>query len=137
NYFPDHGDMIIDTADNFFSDTSGNSLRLRNTLAHEHGHGLGISHVCPANQTKLLEPFISTSFDGPQHDDTLAGNRGYGDDREKNDTPSTATNLGALPNGTTTTVTEVSADDHSDVDYYRLMIAAPRLLTVAMTPVGL
>ena len=29
NYFPDYGDMVIDTTDNFFNDTSSDSLRLR------------------------------------------------------------------------------------------------------------
>ena len=41
NYFPNTGDMVIDTSDNFFATTTSNSLRLRNVLAHEHGHGLG------------------------------------------------------------------------------------------------
>ena len=59
NFFPNSGDMVIDVPDSFYNNTSNNSLGLRNTLAHEHGHGLGLSHVCPVNQTKLMEPFIS------------------------------------------------------------------------------
>ena len=70
NYFPNVGDMIIDTDDNFYSNNSG--LGVDNILAHEIGHGIGIRHVCPTNQTKLMEPFISTMFDGPQEDDYLA-----------------------------------------------------------------
>jgi len=93
NFFPNFGDMVIDTGDNTYNNTASNSLILRNILAHEHGHGLGISHVCPVNQTKLMEPFLTTAFDGPQPDDILAGNRGYGDDNEHNDTPGTATGL--------------------------------------------
>jgi len=65
NYFPNNGDMVIDTADNFYENLTGNSLGLRNVLAHEHGHGLGFEHVCLINQTKLMEPFISFAFDGP------------------------------------------------------------------------
>ena len=38
NFFPNTGDMVIDTGDNFYSNTGSNSLRLRNVLAHEHGH---------------------------------------------------------------------------------------------------
>src|SRR5262249_5618035 len=122
NYFPDNGDMVIDAGDSFFTDTSGNSLRLRNTMAHEHGHGQGYEHVCPVDQTKLMEPFLSTAFDGPQHDDTLAGNRGYGDDLEDNDSAGTATSLGSLGNGTTT-VSGVSADDGgSEADFYRFSV---------------
>jgi len=79
NFFPNFGDMVIDTADNTYNNTASNSLILRNILAHEHGHGLGLSHVCPVSQTKLMEPFLATAFDGPQFDDILATNRGYGD----------------------------------------------------------
>jgi len=52
NFFPDNGDMVIDTGDNFYNDTSQNSRGLRNVTAHEAGHGLGLSHVCPINETK-------------------------------------------------------------------------------------
>ena len=76
NYFPNSGDMIIDTDDNFYN--SGNILAVRNTISHEHGHGIGFAHSCPVNQTKLMEPFVSIAFDGPQEDDILAGNRQYG-----------------------------------------------------------
>jgi Matrixin len=79
NYYPDWGDMVIDTADSFFDDTSNNSLGFRNVLAHEHGHGLGLSHSCPVNQTKLMEPYISRNFDGPQFDDILGAQQVYGD----------------------------------------------------------
>ena len=61
--------MVVDTSDSFFLQTREDSLRLRNVLAHELGHGVGLSHVRPVTQTKLLEPFATTAFDGPQHDD--------------------------------------------------------------------
>ena len=96
NFFPDFGDMVIDTGDTFYNDTSDSSLRLRNVLAHEHGRGLGLSHSCPINQTKLMEPFVSTAFDGPQHDDILGTNRGYGDTNEHNDVTGSPTALGAF-----------------------------------------
>ena len=34
NYFPDSGDMVIDTSDSFFNITSNDSLRLFNVLVH-------------------------------------------------------------------------------------------------------
>ena len=68
-------DMVIDTGDNFFFNTTANSLRLRNVVAHEQGHGLGIDHVCPVNQTKLMEPFVSTSYDGPSTTTSRRGPR--------------------------------------------------------------
>jgi serralysin len=76
NYYPNTGDMVIDTADTFYNNTSNNSLRFRNVFSHEHGHGMGLAHTCPVDQTKLMEPFASTRFDGPQHDDILSANRG-------------------------------------------------------------
>ena len=45
NYFPDSGDMVIDTNDTFYDNTSNNSRRLRNVVSHEHGHGVGMDHV--------------------------------------------------------------------------------------------
>ena len=71
NNFPNDGDMIFDSADSFFNGTSSNSRRLRNVAAHEHGHGLGMLHVCPLTGSKLMEPLATTSFDGPQLDDIL------------------------------------------------------------------
>lgn len=135
NFFPDRGDMVIDTNDSFYTNTSSGSLALRNVIAHEHGHGLGISHVCPINETKLMEPFFSDSFVGPQHDDTLAGQRGYGDDRENNDTFATGTNLGTLGNGTVT-IPGVGLDDNSDNDFYRFTVPSGKIATVTVTPVG-
>ena len=41
NFFPNNGDMVIDTNDNWFTNTNNNSIRLRNAMEHEHGHGLG------------------------------------------------------------------------------------------------
>ena len=56
NYYPDTGDMVIDTGDNYFNSTFSDSIRLFNVLQHEHGHGLALPHVCPMNETKLMEP---------------------------------------------------------------------------------
>jgi hypothetical protein len=135
NFFPDVGEMVFDTADNTYNNTGNNSLILRNVFAHEHGHGLAFSHVCPTSQTKLMEPFLSTRFDGPQHDDILAVQRGYGDRFEHNDNIGTATDLGALVS--TTTVTNVSIDGTSDTDFFRFSPSAinPRI-TVTLRPTG-
>lgn len=137
NNFPNDGDMVIDTGDGFFTNTFNQSIRLRNVLAHEHGHGHGELHVCPVQQTKLMEPFVSTLFDGPQIDDIQNVQRHYGDDLEDNDTFGTASPLGALGDGTIT-VDDVSSDDNSDVDYYSFSTVAPdRGVTATMRPIGL
>jgi hypothetical protein len=135
NFFPNNGDMVIDTADNFFETLTNNSRRLKNVLYHEHGHGLGFDHTCPLNETKLMEPFISENFEGPQHDEIRGVNRGYGDRFGNNDTQGTAANLGSLVNGLTS-FNNLSIDDNSDVDFYAFTIAANRKLSVTLRPVG-
>lgn len=132
NFYPNTGDMVIDTPDSFYTNTGGGSIRLRNVLAHEHGHGLGFAHVCPVNQTKLMEPYLTTSFDGPQLDDILAANRHYGDRFEHADTTGTATPIGGLP----TVLGDVSIDDNADVDVFRVSAAANQALAVEVRPVG-
>ena len=134
NFFPNFGDMVIDSADNFYNTMTSNSLRFRNVVAHEHGHGMGLSHVCPVNQTKLMEPFASTAFDGPQLDDILGAQRHYGDAFEHNDTSATATNLGAFSNGDTAWLDCLSIDDNSDANFYMLSLGANALLTVTAMP---
>jgi len=136
NNFPSDGDMVIDTGDNFYTVTSSNSLRLRNVLAHEHGHGQGIFHVCPANQTKLMEPFISTAYNGPQLDDVLATQWHYGDNDESNDTVATATNLGSLGLGGSLQRSTLSIDRNNDTDYYAITLTQAGQLTATMTPTG-
>lgn len=133
NFYPSTGDMVIDTADSFFSNTLSNSLRLRNVVAHEHGHGLGFGHVCPVNQTKLMEPFISSLFDGPQHDDILAANRSYGDRFEHDDTSATAAPLGAFGS---TTEANLSVDDNTDTDVYSFIVNAVGEVDITVTPMG-
>lgn len=126
------GDMVIDTDDGpNFGSTANNSRFLRNVLAHEHGHGMGMLHVCPRTQNKLMEPFISTVFDGPQLDDILNGQRFYGDQLEPNDTPSTAV---ALPSGVTS---PLSIDGVGDTDHFSFAVtAAPARLIVDVSPLG-
>ena len=134
NYFPNNGDMIIDTSDNFYSNNPG--VGTINVLTHEIGHGLGIQHVCPIEQTKLMEPFVTTAFQGPQEDDILATNRAYGDPEGVNDTPANATFLGANPNPTSYTKSQRSIDDDSDIDYFSFTISESTTLNVTLSPTG-
>lgn len=136
NAFPDNGDMVLDSGDTlFFGNPSAGALGLRNTVAHEHGHGLGIEHVCPVNETKLMEPFLSTAFDGPQHDDILSAQRLYGDAGEHNDSVGSATTLGAL-SGSPIPVGDVSIDDHLDADVFAFSVSGPETVNVSVNPVG-
>jgi hypothetical protein len=134
NYYPNGGDMVIDTADSFYDNTSGNSIRLRNVLAHEHGHGMGLRHVCPVNQTKLMEPYLTTSFDGPQHDDILGANRSYGDIAEDDDSQGTAFPL--EPFGSGILSQDLSIDDDSDIDFLEFFLTNGDTVDFSITPVG-
>lgn len=149
-YFPSNGDMVFDMGENWA--LSSNAHRFfRNTFMHEHGHGLGLGHVCPVNVTKLMEPFLATSFDGLRHDDIRAGQRHYGDIYENNNTAGTATNLGtlapgtpidlgALPNPVSGTSpansSTLSIDANGKSDYYKFHVDGAVYATVSVTPKG-
>ncbi len=141
NFYPNSGDMKIEGTDSYFN--PGNlATGFHNVFSHEHGHGAGIQHVCPVNQTKLMEPFITTSFIGVQHDDIRAAQRHYGDYNEVigmagNDTSAQPTDLGTPADNTAVPVPEVSIDDNGDQDYYRFTVGANRQVDVTISPVGL
>ncbi len=135
NNFPNNGDMVIDTGDlGNFTNSGGNYRFFRNVIMHEHGHGLGLAHVCPTSQTKLMEPFASSAFDGPQQDDILGGQRLYGDTYENNDLISQAADLGTLSSGLTRI--SASSDDNSDNDWYRFTLNGWFQANVTMRPIG-
>jgi hypothetical protein len=134
NYFPNTGDMVLDSSENWQS-SSGTYRFLRNTVMHEHGHGLGLGHVIPTNNSKLMEPYLNTNFDGPQDDDIRGAHRFYGDPYEVNNTTSQAT-LIDMTNTNNTTLEWASLDRTADVDWYRLEIPAFRRLTITVTPIG-
>ena len=139
NFFPNHGDMVIDTSDGWFEDLSGNSRRLANTISHEHGHGIGLEHVCPIDQTKLLEPFINTGFRGMQFDDIYTLQRWYGDpfeqhdNRRDNDSIQSARSL-EVTAGSPFVFQWLSIDDNSDVDYFAISTPPGARLTARVIP---
>lgn len=134
NNFPQDGDMVFDSFDAFYENTDANSLRFRNVTAHEHGHGLGMLHVCPIQQSKLMEPFVTVAFDGPQLDDILNGHRNYGDPMEPSDNTGEATELGSVDVGAELDVENVSLDDNSDVDYFSINLINPAHIFVRAAP---
>lgn len=149
-------DMVLDTADTTFNNIASNSLLLRNVVGHEHGHGLGMAHVCPIESTRLMEPIVATNFDGPRHDEVLHAHQLYGDLFEPNDTALQATHLGTLA-----AITPLSVGDRSrpapldppefialphaspasigwgrDVDYFSFDSDGPQRVTIRATPLG-
>ncbi len=138
NYFPNTSDMVIDSQDiSLWTNGSNNYRTLRNTLMHEHGHGLGYAHVDPTNNTKLMEAFLNTNFDGPQQDDIRGLQFQYGDDYEANPTAATANLLGNLSIATPLQTTEASIETNNVVDVYAFDVADPAVAaTITLTPVG-
>lgn len=133
NQFPQDGDMVLNGAISWGS-PADDYLFFRNVFMHEHGHGLGILHVCPANETKLMEPFLSTAFFGPQHDDIRAVQRHYGDALEPNGDAVEAVDLGGP--GSEAILAPISIADASDRDWFRFEAAEGSVLDVAVAPDG-
>jgi hypothetical protein len=157
-WFPNSGDIVIDTSDGaFFKPTPFTSLNFRNTFMHEIGHALGIDHIESNTNAFLMEPTISTAFEGPQLDDIRGAQGHYGDALEKtnggagNNIAANATSLGALTPGAflrkgSAAVGDqvvgpaetdfVSVANSSDTDFYSFTIASPTSLTATLTPLG-
>ena len=153
NYYPNAGDMVIDTDNvSFFSNGNSDYLRLRNTIMHEVGHGIGIRHVESDDARFLMEPSINLNFEGPQFADILAAHRYYGDQNEEgteNETAGTATELvlendrealiGEDARGTVVAsdaVDFVSIDGDNDTDYFSFEITEDRNVLIELTPEG-
>jgi serralysin len=154
NFYPDYGDMMINTdKGSYFKQATNNHRQFRNTIMHELMHGLGIKHIVSNDANFLIEPAIGTSFDGPQLDDLLAIQRLYGDVYEKgggNNTYSVATNLGSLTptqpiaigtGGNSTTIAEgqldfLSIDDNSDTDFFSFSLDDRLDLRLRLAPRG-
>ncbi|HRI44830.1 MAG TPA: matrixin family metalloprotease [Fimbriimonadaceae bacterium] len=148
NSYPQNGDMVIDGGDISRWGNSSNDYRnLRNVVSHEHGHGIGIAHVCPVANTKLMEPFLSTVFDGPQHDDIRSAQRHYGDPYEPDNTSATAKDLGTIEPGSPVTRGPVpspnvnfgsvlSIDANGEQDWMKFTTTGARNVTVTVTPIG-
>jgi hypothetical protein len=138
-FAPDRGDLILDSSDSIFNTTSSASLRLHNTVTHELGHSLGLAHVCPLSQTKLMEPILTLFFRGPRFDEFQSLQRLYGDVFEhhsadrNNDTLARATPLNLIPDGDLD-LPRLSIDDNSDVDYFRVSLLQGQKLSATLTP---
>ncbi|MFN7021576.1 MAG: GC-type dockerin domain-anchored protein [Phycisphaerales bacterium] len=108
NYLPAQGgDMTINStffeqppSGNYTNSTSNGFRYFRNAVSHEHGHGLGFLHSLPCNQTKLMEPFSSTAYDGPQIDELRGAQQNYGDRFAPNHTAAEAHDFGLLASDT-------------------------------------
>ena len=153
NNFPTSGgDMVLDRSEAWAGSTN-NFRFMRNIIMHEHGHGIGLFHVCPAvgaftAGSKLMEPFLHENFDGLRHDDVRGGQRHYGDPfEEDNDVASandlgilaigTPINVGAVPGVTIANTTILSLDADSEQDFFLFTTTEDSTATATVTPRGL
>jgi hypothetical protein len=133
NFFPNNGDMVINSSWNWAE--PGQDYRfLRNVLGHEHGHGMGLAHVLPMNETKLMEPVLTLAFDGPQSDDVQGVQFLYGDVLEDNDDIGHATDVGMVSSGQS--VELLAIERPADRDWFLVEIPTGNTLTVRAEPVG-
>ncbi|MCA9242351.1 MAG: choice-of-anchor D domain-containing protein [Phycisphaerales bacterium] len=143
NFYPAFGgDMILDSDDiGLFTSPASNFRNLRNTLAHEHGHGLGLAHTLPQNATKLMEPALNTAFDGPQEDDIRGVQHLYGDRFEDNDALADNTFLFGpirdVASGPQLFVaTDLALERDGASDFYGFTAFAGAPIAIRVTPIG-
>ncbi len=125
--------MVIDTADSFYSNTA----EIRWDFGMSSPTSTVTASVWPllpnGQQTKLMEPSVTSAFDGPQHDDILAVNRTMAIAFENDNSAAAAAALGLIGS---TTLGDISLDDNSDLDFYSFVVAAGASLDVTLTPIG-
>lgn len=132
-FMPNTGDMAIDTDEDWADE--GNDYRfLRNVVAHELGHSLGLLHVLPQDNTKLMEAYLSLNFDGPQDDDIRGVNYFYGDPLERNDGAGTARLMGVFSDGMT--FEDLALRTAADEDWYLFLGGSGTALVFRAIPVG-
>ncbi len=134
NSFPQNGDMLLNATAGWGT-ASGSWQYFRNIVAHEHGHGIALEHVCPANGSKLMEPYAGTAFDGPQTDDIRGGQRLYGDHLEA---ASDALSLAPIPTNATgaSAYSNLSIDDNADNDHWKIVATAGMKVSLVLIPQG-
>lgn len=149
------GDMTINTnyfTSLYFTNPAGNFLYFRNAVAHEHGHGLGFLHSVPCNQTKLMEPTISTGTFLLSPDDVRGAIRNYGDRFAPlgNHSAAGAKDFGNLTvpssrsvierdlgiNGTAVVVNGNPPTFLSEDDWFKFTIGSTQAVTITVDPTG-
>ncbi|MFM9958393.1 MAG: PKD domain-containing protein [Phycisphaerales bacterium] len=137
------GDMMINTSF-FIAANYNNAANLyryfRNTIAHEHGHGTGNIHSVACNNTKLMEPFISTVFDVVQIDERRGGGRNYGDRFSGNNSAANAVNAGDLTTRSYIarwlSTNGATGPNNTNQDWFRFSLASAQTVSITVTPVG-
>lgn len=134
----DSGNIILDSSENWAD--SGSSFRFfDNAVGRAIGTAIGMLDVCPENNTKLMEPVISSfPFNGPQFDDIRGVNALYGD-RLEPATGDALTLAGSTLVTSDITYTALSITGANEVDYFRISVtsdSAPENITITADPTG-
>ena len=141
------GDMVINTSyfttANHFAASANDYRYFRNTVTHEHGHGLGYIHVIPCTQTKIMEPQITTSVSGLTVDERRGLVSNYGDRFSGNYSFATAANLGNLTSPIQRSDIErdlglnpVGTPNNSDEDFFSFTLGTAQTVTINADPTG-
>jgi hypothetical protein len=145
------GDMCIRTdfyweSDGFYyRDSADNYRYFRNTVSHEHGHGTGAIHVVPCNETKNMEPVISTAYDALEVDDIRGLQRSYGDRYAGNHSFTTPHDYGTLATIFTQqpsiyerwlSVNTSNITNNTDEDWFRFTVGITSDVYINAFPVG-
>lgn len=154
NAFPDPAglasvggsDMSINTSyfDNgTYTNSSNNYRYFRNVVTHEHGHGLGFIHPVPCTQSKLMEPFASSAFDGTQIDEFRAAGANYGDRFAGNHSSGSAKDFGTLTTPAVRSVVErnlstngAGAANGTGEDWFKFTLTSTQTVAITVAPVG-
>ncbi len=147
NFFPDGGsDMFFNSRyweGNFFARPDNSYRYLRNTTAHEHGHGIGCFHVTPCTETALMEPFISVAYEQQQIDDIRNSHTNYGDRYAGNTSPASAKDFGNLTSPSVRSVFERTLSTNgaggpggTGEDWFRFTTSSTQDITITVTPTG-
>jgi hypothetical protein len=140
------GDMCLNAhyfAAAYFNNVGNDYRYLRNTVTHEHGHGVGLRHAVPCNVSKIMEPTVGNTLNGIQIDDIRGGQRNYGDRFSGNYNGANATQLGelALPASRSVYLASVSTNGHNGYnnsfeDWYTFTLSTPRNVVITVEPYG-
>jgi len=137
-------DMVINSSyfiGSAYTLPTADFLYFRNTVAHEHGHGLGFIHSIPCDGTKLMEPSITLGPTTLSLDEIRGAGRNYGDRYAGNNSRVNAAELGNLTAPLRSIIlrdlsTNVGGGNFGNEDYFEFTIDSPQTVTLTVQPTG-